>query len=79
MDADQIKPGWRVKAFDSRGAVCGTVDFVDGSYVKLERVDFPDGKYRWVPLDWVKRVESEVVCLGMSRREFLQRAPTERP
>ncbi|HEU4742642.1 MAG TPA: DUF2171 domain-containing protein [Meiothermus sp.] len=40
------------------GEQVGTVDHLDGTYLKLTRRDSPDGAHHWVPLQWVERVDT---------------------
>jgi hypothetical protein len=38
----------------------GTVDHVEGNYIKLTKNSAPDGQHHWIPVDWVTRVDNEV-------------------
>lgn len=37
----------------------GTVDRVEGVYIKLTKGDSPDGKHHLIPLAWVARADPE--------------------
>jgi hypothetical protein len=38
----------------------GTVDKVEGDYIKLTADGSPDHKHHWIPLSWVTRVDQHV-------------------
>jgi len=48
MDTSKIKENMMVHAKGS-GIQVGTVDHMDGEYIKLNKRDSPDGQHRWSP------------------------------
>lgn len=76
MDSSKIKPGQMVhlnldgRLSEMEGEHVGTVDHLDGDYIKLMKTDSPDQKHRWVPLTWVNRVDSNTVFLNCTRKDF---------
>lgn len=61
----------RMEVVGSDGDHVGVVDAVDGdNAVRLARRDvFGHGDHHWIPLDWVDRVDGNVVFLGLTGRE----------
>ena len=57
----------------------GTVDHLEGNYIKLTRKDSPSGQHRWIPLRWVENIEGEAVYLNKNEDEFRQGAMTQNP
>jgi len=41
------------------GVHVGTVDCIEGVYIKLTKSDSPDGKHHLIPLAWVAKVDPE--------------------
>lgn len=60
----------------SNGAQVGTVDHVDGSYIKLTKDGGSD--HHWIPLSWVTDAR-DAVKLDRSDREAMQGWQSERP
>jgi hypothetical protein len=53
------------------GRPVGSVDHLDGEkYIKLRRVDAPDGKHRWVPMTWVDTIRNGCVFLNKTDQQF---------
>lgn len=53
------------------GEHVGTVDHMDGgAYVKLKRRDAVDRRHHWFLVNWVDRVEDNVVYLNVTLEEF---------
>ena len=55
----------------------GTVDGVEGSFIKLTKDD--RGQHHWIPIDWVTRVDSKVHVDrpgDQAMREWLSSPPT---
>ncbi len=78
--SDQIREHQAVLASRGAGSVqVGTVDHLEGNYVKLTRKDSPSGQHRWIPLHWVGRVEGGALYLSKSEDEFRQGAMTQNP
>lgn len=48
---------------DVNGTHVGTVDSVDGDFIKLTRSDSPDGQHHSIPIDSVEKIEGNRVCL----------------
>ena len=44
----------------SCGKKLGVVAHVGGGAIKLTKQDSPDGKHRFIPVEWVERVDSHV-------------------
>lgn len=63
----------------AQGVHVGTVDRVDGNYVKLTRNDAPDGRHHWIPIGWVERIDERAVYLSKTADEFRQGAMTSNP
>src|SRR4051794_12702403 len=56
----------------------GTVDKVEGDYIKLTAKGSADGKHHWIPLAWVTRVDNTVHVDrpgDQAMREWLSTAP----
>jgi len=52
------------------GEHVGTVDHLDGGYVKMKRRDAPDRRHHWFPVNWVDRVEDGIVYLNQTLEDF---------
>lgn len=61
------------------GVHVGTVDGVEGNFIKLTKNDSPDGQHHWIPLSWVERVDGRAVYLSKTPDEFRQGAMTQNP
>jgi hypothetical protein len=60
----------------------GTVEQVEaGKYIKLKKLDSPDGRSHWLPISWVRAVDESAVFLNKTADEALaglmNEAPTE--
>lgn len=56
----------------SQGTPIGTVEHMDGEkYIKLTKIDSPDGHYHWIPVDWVEYVDDAAVYLNKSQDELI--------
>ena len=63
--ATKIETDMRVHASDKGPtAYIGRVVGVKKRYLKLSKHDTPDGKRRYIPLDWVNSVTSKMVHLA---------------
>lgn len=71
----EIRPDLTVNArplggvLGSRGAQVGTVDQVEGDFIKLKREDSPNGQHHFVPIYWVERVDNRTVYLSRTLNE----------
>lgn len=63
----------------ARGVHVGTVDKVDGDFIKLTKNDSPDHEHRWIPIGWVDHIDEKAVYLNRTADEFRQGAMTENP
>lgn len=63
----QIKPNLKVMA---KGVRVGSVDHVDGEYLKLNRKDADDRAHHWIPLDWIDKIDEQAVFLNHSASEY---------
>lgn len=60
----------------------GTVEAVEsGNYIRMKKLDSPDGKPHWFPVSWVRAVDESAVFLnktiGQALAELSNEAPTE--
>ncbi len=60
----------------------GTVDQVEGGkYIKLKKLDSPDGQHHWFPLSWVRAADESAVFLNktvdQALAELMNEAPAE--
>lgn len=77
---NQIREHQAVRALVGNGTVqVGSVDHLEGKFVKLTLKDSPSGQHRWIPLHWVERVEGEAIYLNKNEDEFRQGAMTQNP
>lgn len=51
----------------SPGVHVGTVDGLEGGFIKLIRSDSPDGQHHLIPLEWVERVDGEHNTVYLNR------------
>lgn len=76
MNIEAIKPDLMVHAKGlgsmkgSRGVHVGTVDHLDGQWIKLKKSDSEDRHHHWIPINWVERADNEAVYLNKSESEF---------
>lgn len=78
LDIGQIKPHLTVRARNPgcRQGPCviqiGVVDSVErNEYIKLTKEDSTDGRYHWLPIDWVEIVDEQVVYLHKPANEVM--------
>jgi hypothetical protein len=75
FDTQNIKPDLMVHAKGEGemkgvpGIHIGTVDHLDGDYIKLKKSDSSDGLHHWIPLNWVEKANAEAVFLNKSEDE----------
>ncbi|MBF1999143.1 MAG: DUF2171 domain-containing protein [Synechococcales cyanobacterium C42_A2020_086] len=75
MEISQIKEHLMVHAKgpgsmnDAPGVHIGTVDKVEGEFIKLTQSDSPDQQHRWIPIDWVESVDDKAVYLNKTEAE----------
>ncbi|MBW4440094.1 MAG: DUF2171 domain-containing protein [Plectolyngbya sp. WJT66-NPBG17] len=60
----------------------GTVDGVEaGKYIKLKKLDSPDGQHHWFPINWVRAVDESAVFLNktvdQALADLMNEAPSE--
>jgi hypothetical protein len=76
MNIKSIHPDLMVYARGERGGLgpfVGTVDHLEGEhFIKLKKRDSPDYRHHWIPLEWVDRVDEEVLYLNRTGREVHQ-------
>lgn len=76
MELENIRPGIMVhakgpgKMGGAVGVHVGTVDHLEGDYIKLTRKDSDDERHHWIPLSWVDRVDDKAVYLEKTKEEF---------
>jgi hypothetical protein len=63
----------------AKGIHIGTVDHLDGQYIKLKKSDSKDGKHHWIPLSCVEKVDKRAVYLNMTAAEAEDSFIDERP
>ncbi len=65
----------------SEGIHLGTVDHLDGDYIKLKRMDDPEQRHHWIPIAWVEDVDDQTVYLdrpvGEVQREWFTMRPAD--
>lgn len=72
--ASQIRD--HMPVFCSNGDEIGTVDHMDGNYIKLTKDDY--GQHHWIPVEWVTRVDKHVHLDrpgDQAMREWMSTAP----
>lgn len=76
MDAGRIKE--RMDVMDNDGHKVGTVDKIDGEFMKLTKDGSPDGEHHWLPVSVVQRVDQHVhLSLGHdeAQKQWLHKDP----
>ncbi len=76
MDQTQIKPNLKVLA---NGVRVGSVDHLDGDYIKLNRKDSDDGLHHWIPVNWVDRIDDKNVYLNHSAADYKSKRRNSKP
>ncbi|AFZ67915.1 DUF2171 domain-containing protein [Deinococcus peraridilitoris] len=61
------------------GVHVGTIDGVDGNFLKLTKNDSPNHEHRWIPISWVDHIDERAVYLNRTADEFQQGAMTSDP
>ncbi|MGA7934788.1 MAG: DUF2171 domain-containing protein [Kovacikia sp.] len=86
MDVSRIKKRLMVQARNpgcSQGPcviMIGVVEHVENDqYIKLTEDDSPDGLQHWFPIDWVERVDEEIVYLNRSADKAMSELMNELP
>jgi len=74
LDPTQIRDHTAV--LDANGTQVGTVDHVDGSYLKLTKDD--GDRHHWIPLSWVTAAD-DAVHLDRPQQQAMQAWLSERP
>lgn len=74
IDPAQIRA--HAPVLDSEGQEFATVDRVEDAYIKLTKDE--QGQHHWIPLSWVRRVDSRVHIdrpSDVARRDWLTTQP----
>lgn len=71
-----IKPNLKVVA---KGIRVGSVDHVDGNYLKLNRKDADDRNHHWIPLDWIERIDDSNVYLNHNASDYKTQRRNSKP
>lgn len=85
MELSSIKPDLMVHAkapgsmMGVQGAHIGSVDHLDGDFIKLKKSDSDDGQHHWIPVDWVEDVDDNAIYISKSPEEYRQERMDERP
>ncbi|MBC7531055.1 MAG: DUF2171 domain-containing protein [Oligoflexus sp.] len=72
----QIKPNLKVLA---KGVKVGSVDHVDGEFLKLNRKDADDRLHHWIPLNWIEKIDDNNVFLSHSAAEYKHSRRNSKP
>ena len=72
----QIKPNLKVLA---KGVRIGSVDHVDGEYLKLNRKDADDRLHHWIPLSWIERIDENNVFLSHTADDYKHHRRNSKP
>lgn len=72
----QIKPNLKVLA---KGIRVGSVDHVDGDYLKLNRKDADDRLHHWIPLSWIERIDDRNVFLSHDVADYRAHRRNSKP
>ena len=79
LNREQIQNGMQVFARDQH-TLLGSVDHLDGEeFIKLRKSDSPDGKHRWIPVEWAQSVKDGALILNKAEDEFEAGAVDESP
>lgn len=76
FDRKMIQPNAKIFA---KGVKVGSVDAVDGDYLKLNRKDSDDRMHHWIPLSWVEKVVDSNIYLDHSAAEFKSQRRNSKP
>lgn len=85
MELSSIKPDLMVHAKGPGsmkgvpGVHIGSVDHVDGDFIKLKKSDSDDGRHHWIPVDWVEKIDDEAVYISKSPDEYRDERMDEQP
>lgn len=80
-----IKPNLMVHAKGAgsmegaEGVHVGTVDHLDGDYIKLKKSDSKDDQHHWIPISWVESVDGKAVHLSKTEAQFRKGVRSKRP
>ncbi len=81
-----IRPGQMVHTRDFgrsmdgvEGVHVGTVDRLDGDFIKLTKEDSTDKQHHWVPVSWVESVEGGAIHLTKTAEQFQKEQLNEKP
>ena len=81
--SSEIKAGQTVEAKSSmanaQGSHIGTVDRLDGSFIKLKKTDSPDGKHHWLPLSLVDQVVDGAIQLNKDQAQVQKEILSSNP
>ncbi len=73
-NVNQIKE--HMPVFESTGRQFGTVDNVEGNFIKLTRDN--QGQHHWIPMDWVTQVEDRVM-INLDANQAMKQWLNNRP
>ncbi len=76
IDRGLIKPNAKILA---KGVRVGSVDAVDGEYLKLNRKDSDDRLHHWIPISWVEKIVDDKVYIDHSAADFKSERRNRKP
>jgi hypothetical protein len=83
MELTSIKPDLMVHAKElgsaAKGIHIGSVDHLDGDFIKLKKTDSDDGAHHWIPVDWVEKVDDKAIYISKSESEYKAERMDEQP
>jgi len=81
MDASQIDKALIIanSKIMAKGLRVGSVEMVDGDYLKLNRKDSDDRLHHWIPLSWVEKIEHGNIYINHSAAEFKSMRRNSKP
>ncbi len=82
MDITQIETGQMVHVRGEDGdpgVRVGTVDHLEGDYLKLNKNDSSDGKHHWVPISLVSHFNGHAIYLNCTKDQFSEKGFNEPP
>lgn len=76
FDRELIKPNAKVFA---KGERVGSVDAIEGEYLKLNRKDADDRMHHWIPLSWVVKIVDSNIYIDHNVTEFKSQRRNSKP
>jgi hypothetical protein len=80
MDLEEIREHKPIYALRGASDVhIGSVDKVEGEYIKITKHSAADGQHHWFPISWIRAVDERAIYLSKTVDEVSEQLLNQQP